>query len=246
MAVNNEYTGLLDARQSSVQSNVHAADPAVTRSLVTPSTAVPRCAAPRSLYVRLLKRPLDAIVASILLVMLSPVFLAAAVLVLRDSPGPIIFRQRRIGRHGESFVLYKFRTMSWNPDREFEFVRDVDGTLRHKVRNDSRVTRVGRTLRRCSIDELPQLWNIVKGDMSLIGPRPELPQIVERYSSWQHDRHLLRPGLTGWWQVSGRSDRPMHEHTELDIHYVENASFAMDVKIAFRTIRVVLRGLGAF
>jgi len=246
MAVNNEYTGLLDTRQPSGQAHVHALGPAATSSFAPPATAVPTCAVPRSPYVRLLKRPLDTVVASVLLAVLSPVFLLAALLVLKDSPGPIIFRQRRIGRHGEPFVLYKFRTMSWNPDREFEFVRDVDGTLRHKVRNDSRVTRVGKTLRRCSIDELPQLWNIVKGDMSLIGPRPELPQIVERYSSWQHDRHILRPGLTGWWQVSGRSDRPMHEHTDLDIHYVENASFGMDVKIAFRTFKVVLRGLGAF
>lgn len=223
-----------------------SSEPHRSTTSVPLTTAATTRDVPQSPYVRCLKRPIDIAVASLMLLLLCPVLAIVALLVRNDSPGPIIFRQRRVGRHGNIFVLYKFRTMTWNPDRELEFVRDVDGALRHKVRNDSRVTRIGTTLRRCSVDELPQLWNIVKGDMSLIGPRPELPQIVARYEPWQLDRQALRPGLTGWWQVSGRSDRPMHEHTELDIYYIEHATFAMDVRIVLRTIKVVCRGLGAF
>ncbi|CAA9215093.1 MAG: Lipid carrier : UDP-N-acetylgalactosaminyltransferase, partial [uncultured Chloroflexia bacterium] len=200
----------------------------------------------RQWYVRFLKRFVDMVVASTLLLILSPLLVLVAIAIHLDSPGPFLFRQTRIGRENRSFSIYKFRTMTHRPNDELVLVRDADGVLRHKVRNDPRVTRVGRWLRRTSIDELPQLLNILMGQMSLVGPRPELPQIVETYESWQHRRHLVRPGLTGWWQVSGRSDRPMHEHTELDIYYVEHQSFWLDVRILLLTMLVVVKGLGAF
>lgn len=202
--------------------------------------------AARLCYALLFKRATDITCAAVLLLVLAPVLLLAALAVALDTRGPIIYRQARIGRFGEPFTIFKFRTMTHNPSGALVLLRDADGTLRHKVRHDPRITRTGKWLRRLSIDELPQLVNILLGHMSLVGPRPELPQIVASYETWQHQRHLVRPGLTGWWQVSGRSDRPMHEHTELDVYYVENLSFWMDMRIVARTIRVVLSGLGAF
>ncbi len=120
------------------------------------------------------------------------------------------------------------------------------GDRSRKARNDPRVTRVGRFLRRTSLDELPQLFNVLRGDMSLVGPRPELPEIVATYEAWQHDRHRVLPGLSGWWQIHGRSDKPMHQHTELDIYYVSHVSFLLDVYILLRTLVVVIAGRGAF
>lgn len=192
------------------------------------------------------KRGIDIIFASVALLVLLPLLLLVALAIRLDSPGPALFRQRRVGRDGHFFTIYKFRTMRDNPGKHIEWVMDDAGKKRHKVRNDPRITRVGRWLRRMSIDELPQLINILIGHMSVIGPRPELLEIVAHYEPWQHRRHDVRPGLTGWWQVSGRSDRPMHEHTELDLYYVDNISVWMDLKILVRTVGVVVRGLGAF
>lgn len=202
--------------------------------------------AERSLYARFLKRTLDVMIASLALLIVSPLLLLVALLIRLDSPGPALFRQTRIGLHGRPFTIFKFRTMTDAPGEEFMLQKGPDGKWRHKIPDDPRITRVGKWLRRLSIDELPQLLNIVAGHMSLIGPRPELVQIVERYEPWQHRRHNVRPGLTGWWQVSGRSDRPMHENTELDLYYVDNLSPGLDVRIIIRTIGVVLSGLGAF
>ncbi len=197
------------------------------------------------LYGLVVKRCLDVALAALAIGLLIPLLLVVALAVRLDSAGPAIFRQTRIGRGGKSFVVFKFRTMS-DSEQGLRFFQGPDGTLRHKLVNDPRVTRIGRFLRRTSIDELPQLINVLRGEMSLIGPRPELPGIVEHYQPWQHQRHLVRPGMTGWWQVQGRSDRPMHENTELDLYYVENLSPGLDVQIIRRTIRVVLSGLGAF
>lgn len=200
----------------------------------------------RQLYATYIKRCLDVLVSATVLLLLLPLMVLVALAIRVDSPGPALFRQTRIGRQNQPFRIYKFRTMTHSESDLFVLVRDADGTLRHKVRHDPRVTRVGHWLRRTSIDELPQLVNILLGQMSLVGPRPELPQIVEAYESWQSRRHLVRPGLTGWWQVRGRSDCPMHEHTELDIYYVDNQSFWLDVRIMLLTVLVVCKGLGAF
>lgn len=175
-----------------------------------------------------------------------PLFVAVVLLVRLSSPGPAIFRQVRVGKGGRHFTLYKFRTMRHDPTATIVMFRDDDGHVHHKIRNDARVTPIGRLLRRTSIDELPQLINIIKGDMSLIGPRPELAEIVARYEPWQHARHVVRPGLTGWWQVSGRGDLPMEQNTELDLYYIRHQSFSLDLRIALKTIRVVLRGSGAY
>jgi lipopolysaccharide/colanic/teichoic acid biosynthesis glycosyltransferase len=192
------------------------------------------------------KRAFDIVFASVLLLLLALPLLVVMVLIRLDSQGPAIFCQERVGRGGRPFRLYTFRTMTHDPTGELVWFEDERGRRCHKLRNDPRITRVGRWLRKASVDELPQLVNILKGDMTLIGPRPELPEIVARYEDWQHQRHILRPGLTGWWQVSGRSDRPMHENTELDLYYVQRQSFRLDALIFIKTIAVVFRGLGAF
>lgn len=200
----------------------------------------------RMTYARGIKRAADLLIASLALLLAAPLLLLVAAMIRLDSPGPALFRQQRVGRGGQPFTIFKFRTMVDCRGSELQLLTSEDGTRRHKVRNDPRVTRIGKWLRRTSVDELPQLLNILAGHMSLIGPRPELVQIVATYEPWQHRRHRVRPGLTGWWQVSGRSDRPMHENTELDLYYVDNMSPGLDVRIVIRTIGVVLKGLGAF
>ncbi len=192
------------------------------------------------------KRLVDIVLATLLMVLLLPVLLLAMIWIALDSPGAPFFLQTRIGRHSTPFTVVKLRTMTASTGDRLVWLIDEDGVRRHKIRNDPRITKPGRWLRRTSIDELPQLLNVLRGEMSLVGPRPELPEIVAGYEPWQHARHVVRPGLTGWWQVSGRSDRPMHEHTDLDIYYIEHLSPVMDIAIAIKTVRVVLRGHGAF
>lgn len=198
------------------------------------------------LYSLAIKRWCDFIAAGMLLLALAPLLALVALMIRTEAPGQVIFRQTRIGRGGQPFVIYKFRTMI--PDRRSsqQGISGEDRRRRHKAQNDPRVTRIGRLLRHTSIDELPQLYNILRGDMSFVGPRPELPEIVRRYQGWQHQRHLVTPGLSGWWQVHGRSDLPMHEHTDMDIYYVANQSFRMDLHIVLRTFRTLLARGGAF
>lgn len=184
------------------------------------------------------KRLFDVIIAGVLLVPLTPLMGLIALWIRLDSPGPALIHQRRIGIHGIPFYVHKFRTMHWNPD-------DVNRGG-EKVKNDPRVTGAGRFLRRTSLDELPQLWNVMKGEMSLVGPRPELPALVEKYEPWQRKRLNVPPGMTGWWQVNGRSDLPMHMNTEIDLFYVQNYSILLDVQILLRTLGAVIRGRGAF
>ncbi len=194
------------------------------------------------------KRLFDVLVAGALLVVLAPVMLLVALVIWLDSPGPVLFGQTRIGRHGQPFRMLKFRTM-----RQDRRVRpgspppDVEERRRrHKSNGDPRVTRVGRALRRTALDELPQFWNVLRGEMSLVGPRPELSHIVDAYEPWQHRRHTVLPGVTGWWQVNRDGRRLMHEQTDLDLYYVERQSFALDLQILLRTIGVVVRGRGAY
>ena len=200
----------------------------------------------RVVYELVGKRALDVVFAGLLLVALAPVLAVITLMIWVGSRGPAFYRQERVGRYGKSFTLYKFRTMI--PDRrttELPFVGS-ERRERHKSERDPRVTAVGRFLRRTSIDEWPQLINILRGEMSFIGPRPELPRIVDRYEPWQHQRHLVRPGMSGWWQIHGRSDRPMHENTELDIYYVNNFSMRLDLHILMRTFKAVISRNGAF
>jgi lipopolysaccharide/colanic/teichoic acid biosynthesis glycosyltransferase len=192
------------------------------------------------------KRWSDVVVASALLVLLLPVLAAISLAIWTTTRRSPIFRQMRVGLNGRLFVVYKFSTMI--PDRRKTPMEIAmpERRRRHKSLHDPRVTPIGRFLRRTSLDELPQLLNVVRGDMSLVGPRPELPEIVASYAPWQNARHMVRPGMTGWWQVQGRSDLPMHEHTELDIYYVRNQSFQLDLEIVFLTIRVLMNKSGAF
>ena len=209
-------------------------------------TTRPDAAAGRSVYARVAKPGLDAALAAALLVVAGIPMLAIALAIRLDAGGPVLFRQERVGKDGRPFVVLKFRTMVADRRVQPRPFAGSDRRRRHKTPADPRVTRVGRWLRRASLDELPQLANVLCGEMSLVGPRPELPSIVAAYEPWQHARHAVRPGMTGWWQVQGRSDLPMHEHTDLDVWYVDNVSFLLDLRILLRTARVCLGRSGAF
>ena len=199
-------------------------------------------------FPRAVKRAFDVVAATVLLVVLSPLLLLTVILIKLDSKGPVIFRQLRIGENCEPFHVYKFRSMVADAEARLKevVVETEDGQLIHKVKDDPRVTRVGRILRRTSIDELPQLFNVIKGEMSLVGPRPELPFLVERYEPWQRKRFAVPPGMTGWWQITGRSDHPMHLHVEDDLFYIQNYSLLLDLQILWKTIGAVLGRRGAF
>jgi lipopolysaccharide/colanic/teichoic acid biosynthesis glycosyltransferase len=159
-----------------------------------------------------------------------------------------LFRQQRVGRDGRLFTILKFRTMTDDAEDRIDQLADLNEAGHHlfKIRRDPRVTRVGRLLRKWSIDETPQLWNVVRGDMSLVGPRPPLPREVARYETWHMRRLRVRPGITGLWQVSGRSEVPFDEAVRLDLFYIENWSVGLDLTIMARTVRAVLGGNGAY
>jgi lipopolysaccharide/colanic/teichoic acid biosynthesis glycosyltransferase len=207
-------------------------------------------------------RALDVAVSALLLLVLLPVFLVLAVAIRLDSTGRALYRQRRIGRHQEPFTVNKFRTMHSGAGHEThrEFVIGLiaarepapgethaqrDQTNFFKMANDTRVTRVGRFLRKSSLDELPQLWNVLRGDMSLVGPRPPIPYEVEHYPPHWFDRFAVKPGMTGLWQVSGRSELGLEEMIALDVEYARNRSLWLNIKILARTVPVVFAGRGA-
>lgn len=199
-------------------------------------------------YQRLLKRLFDLVVCVALLIPALPLMALIALLIRIDSKGSVIFRQVRIGEGGKPFAMYKFRSMIEGAEFQQEQVKryDADGNPIYKHPNDPRVTRVGRWLRISSLDELPQLLNILKGDMSLVGPRPEMPDQVSRYAAWQRKRFEVPQGLTGWWQVNGRADKPMHLSTEDDLFYIRNYSLWLDIQILWRTIWTVIARRGAY
>ncbi|MDW8215869.1 MAG: sugar transferase, partial [Roseiflexaceae bacterium] len=160
---------------------------------------------------RIIKRLFDIVVSLALIVILAPVMLLIALLIKLESPGPVFFKQERIGEHGRRFTMLKFRSMYADADQRWREVAKRDettGKLLHKPKDDPRVTPIGRKLRRTSLDELPQLFNVLRGEMSLVGPRPEMPYIAAEYEPWQWQRFRVPPGITGWWQVNGRSDKP--------------------------------------
>jgi exopolysaccharide biosynthesis polyprenyl glycosylphosphotransferase len=194
------------------------------------------------------KRACDVLVAALGLLALAPLLLAVALAVKLSSRGPVVFRQERIGLRGRPFTLLKFRTMVEGADHMLATLREqneADGPL-FKLRSDPRVTGVGRVLRRYSLDELPQLVNVLKGEMSLVGPRPPLASEVELYEEWQLDRLEVRPGITGLWQVSGRSELSFEEYVRLDLFYVENWSIAYDLFILSKTIPLLVSAKGAY
>ncbi|GAA1511609.1 sugar transferase [Kribbella lupini] len=196
----------------------------------------------------LLKNIFDRVVGGGLLLMATPLLLAVALVVRLTSRGPVLFRQTRVGRAGAEFTMLKFRTMGVDAEErkaELHAVDEGNGVL-FKVRDDPRVTRVGRHLRRFSLDELPQLVNVLRGEMSLVGPRPPLPAEVARYAIDDARRMLVKPGLTGLWQVSGRSDLTWEESMRLDLRYADNWSIALDLLILWKTARAVLGSAGAY
>jgi exopolysaccharide biosynthesis polyprenyl glycosylphosphotransferase len=197
---------------------------------------------------RLVKRLLDmsfGLIGLLFLVVLGPLIALAIKL---DSPGPVLFKQKRVGQGGGLFCIYKFRSMRVGAEEQQAYLRSqnqASGPL-FKMRDDPRLTRVGRFLRRLSLDELPQLWNVLRGEMSVVGPRPGLPQEVAQYQPWHRQRLEVPPGITGLWQVSGRSDLTFDEMCLLDIYYIENWSLGLDLIIMLRTVPRVLFGSGAY
>ena len=197
------------------------------------------------------KRLLDVVAAAMLLVLLLPVFAVIAIAIRLDSPGSAFYRAERIGRFGKPFTVLKFRSMragcSAAPHVQFvrSLLRDGKSCDLYKVEADSRVTRVGAFLRRTSIDEFPQLWNVLRGEMSLVGPRPDVPYALDEYDDWIHRRLDVKPGMTGLWQVSGRSRLGLMDMYKLDVRYAEQASLLFDLRILLKTIPVVLGRDGA-
>jgi exopolysaccharide biosynthesis polyprenyl glycosylphosphotransferase len=197
----------------------------------------------------LVKRALDVVASAILLVLLMPLFLAVAVAIRLEDPGPILFKQIRVGRWGTLFTMWKFRSMYTDAEerkKELMAQNEMQGGVIFKMKDDPRVTKVGRVIRKTSIDELPQLWNVLKGEMSLVGPRPPVPQEVNEYSLSDRRRLEVIPGITCIWQVSGRSDIPFDQQVELDVEYIESQSFWTDVKILLKTVPALLFGTGAY
>lgn len=196
-----------------------------------------------------LKRVVDVIGSAVGLVLLSPVFIIVAVLMKIEEPkGPIFYSQTRIGKNEEKFKMYKIRSMCVDADKKLiELLKhnEVEGAM-FKMKDDPRITKVGKIIRKTSIDELPQLWNVIKGDMSLVGPRPPLPREVEIYTNHDKQRLLVKPGCTGLWQVSGRNEVGFDEMVELDLKYMNNLSFKNDMQIILRTISVILKPNSAF
>lgn len=197
---------------------------------------------------RVIKRLFDLALGGVITLFALPLMAVIALAVKLDSPGPVFFRQQRVGENGRLFGMYKFRSMVQNAEALQDQVHKTNenGQTIYKSPNDPRVTRIGRFLRRTSLDELPQLFNVLKGDMSLVGPRPELPWLVGQYEPWQHKRLAVPQGMTGWWQVNGRANKPLHLHSEDDIYYVQHYSLWMDIYILLKTPWVVMRGIGAY
>jgi len=195
----------------------------------------------------LIRRILDVVLAVVLLVVTFPVSLITALFIKLTSPGPVLFKQERCGLNGRLFVMYKFRSMIDNAEQlrfELEALNEMDGPV-FKSSRDPRITLIGKIIRRFSIDELPQLYNVLRGDMSLVGPRPPLPQEVARYVRWQRRRLSMKPGITCLWQISGRNGVSFDDWMKLDLTYIDNWSLLLDLKILLKTVPVVLLGRGA-
>jgi len=197
---------------------------------------------------RLGKRLFDLLLALPLFIISLPLYALIALFIKIDSPGPVLYRSTRLKENGETFEMLKFRTMVAGSDEKLSemLTQDRSGRFSHKAPDDPRVTTVGKILRKSSLDEMPQLINVIKGEMSLVGPRPELPELVKFYQPWQYMRFAVPQGMTGWWQVNGRSTKPMHLHTDEDIYYIQHYSIWLDIQILIKTILIVLRGKGAY
>lgn len=199
-------------------------------------------------FQQFVKRGFDLIVASCALIFAFPVMSVIALWIKLDSDGPVFYTPERVGQNGRMFRMFKFRSMVSDAEHRRSEVLSYteDGKPLFKHPDDPRITKFGRFLRRTSLDELPQLFNVLKGDMSLIGPRPEMPWLVELYEPWQYKRFCVPQGMTGWWQVNGRSDKPLHLHVEEDLYYIQNYSLLLDVLILWKTVAAVVKRSGAY
>ena len=195
----------------------------------------------KSDFYKFCKRGIDVIVAGVGLILLSPIITIVACAIKLTSKGPIFFLQKRVGKNGKLFNMYKFRSMVVNAEELKEKLKhknEMSGPM-FKMKDDPRVTKVGKFIRKTSLDELPQLWNVLKGDMSLVGPRPSLPKEVEQFDSWMFKRLTVRPGLTCYWQVSGRNNIDFEDWMKLDVKYVEERNLWIDIKLIFKTVFVL-------
>jgi exopolysaccharide biosynthesis polyprenyl glycosylphosphotransferase len=196
-----------------------------------------------------MKRMIDICGAIVGLVLTAPVFLIVAILIkLEDSKGPVFFKQQRVGKNGSLFYMYKFRSMVSNAEELLASLLDKNEVSGHmfKMKEDPRITKVGKFIRKTSLDELPQFWNVLRGDMSLVGPRPPLPREVKEYSAYHKQRLQVTPGCTGLWQVSGRNELGFEEMVELDLKYIATRNIFFDIKIILKTIRGFVGSKGAF
>ena len=220
--------------------------PALT--LTVPQSAPFETPRPSGFYLRQGKRLLDIVGAAVALVIGLPLLAILAALILIESRGPVLYRSVRIGRGGRPFVFYKLRSMVKDADRrrdQLSHLNEADGPV-FKIARDPRITRIGRFIRTTSLDEIPQFWNVLKGDMSLVGPRPPIPEEVAQYEPWQLRRLDVRPGITCLWQISGRSRLGFEEWMRLDLQYIKRQSFLLDLRILVRTIPAVLSREGAY
>ena len=202
---------------------------------------------PRGFYQKAGKRAFDVLFSTIGLILLSPAYGLIALAVKLDSPGPVFYNSIRVGKHGRHFQFLKYRTMRRDAEQlreEVAHLNEMDGPV-FKIRNDPRITSLGKLLRRTSLDELPQLWHVMRGEMSLVGPRPPIPSEVEQYEPWQRRRLSITPGITCLWQISGRNEIGFEEWMLLDMTYIDGMSFRQDLKILLLTLPAVLRGQGA-
>lgn len=199
-------------------------------------------------YKVLVKRVFDIAFSLVALIAISPLLALIAVLIKLDDGGPVIFRQQRVGRYGRPFTIHKFRTMGVDAEARIDALIAAQGgrALLFKMDDDPRITRIGRILRKYSLDELPQFWSVLRGGMSVVGPRPQVAREVAEYTNAHHRRLLIKPGITGLWQVSGRSDLSLDESIRLDLRYVENWSLVGDLTLIIKTVRVLLRPNGAY
>jgi exopolysaccharide biosynthesis polyprenyl glycosylphosphotransferase len=198
---------------------------------------------------RIAKRALDLAVTSAALLLLWPVMLLVAAAIKLDSSGPVLFKQQRVGMNGRLFRMYKFRSMRADADKDIDVILENTPDGRRQLRKDlpdPRITRVGRHLRRWSLDELPQLFNVLRGEMSIVGPRPELPLLAAQYEPWQRKSLCVPPGITGWWQITDRADESQSLRSEADLYYIRNYSLLFDLQILLRTVAAVVKGKGAY
>lgn len=236
--VSNEFHLVVDLTEESPQLELEL------RASLTPDAAL--LVAPR--WRLAVKRVVDIVGAMLALLVLTPLLLAVSAAVKLTSPGPVLFSQSRVGKNGREFSFHKFRSMHLNAEAERDALLDINectGPI-FKIREDPRLTSVGHFLRKTSIDELSQLWNVLRGEMSLVGPRPPIPSEVEEYTNWESQRLAVKPGITCIWQVSGRSELDFETWVRMDIEYIEEWSLWFDLKLLARTIPAVLSGRGAY